>query len=412
MAKAIIFDDGKGQLAPLTDTRAAFDIRTGARTTLERLINELELEISALFTPIRLAELTRDRHPGTNVNPMLPDSADDGGLLLVNGRCPKPLAEIGSLEAGQSLVESSTGDVIAHRVAAGRSAREFLDALTAQGRVVRYEHHALISRPWHVRTFRDDCLMTDLVDMATLSFEPRLPGITFYGEFPISIHRNAKLYPGTILDLEHGPLVIDDGAIVRPGCIIIGPAYIGPHTTVLDRTLIKAHTSIGPSCKVAGEIGGTIFQGFANKAHDGHLGDSFIGEWSNLGAGTTNSNLLNTYGEVVAKATPGGANEKTGQQFLGCIVGDHVKTAICTRIMTGAVIHTGVMYAATAAVNGCLPPMAWVTDESPAGKKFFRFDKFEQIARTVMARRKVEASKAYMQRLREIYQEVNPTQLA
>ncbi|MFT3685650.1 MAG: hypothetical protein QM783_12110 [Phycisphaerales bacterium] len=82
----------------------------------------------------------------------------------------------------------------------------------------------------------------------------------------------------------------------------MGPAYIGSHSTVIERTLVKAHSSIGPWCKVAGEVGGVVFQGFANKAHDGHLGDAFVGEWSNLGAGTTNSNLLNTYGEVTMRS--------------------------------------------------------------------------------------------------------------
>jgi UDP-N-acetylglucosamine diphosphorylase / glucose-1-phosphate thymidylyltransferase / UDP-N-acetylgalactosamine diphosphorylase / glucosamine-1-phosphate N-acetyltransferase / galactosamine-1-phosphate N-acetyltransferase len=169
---------------------------------------------------------------------------------------------------------------------------------------------------------------------------------------------------------------------------------------VLERSLVKSNTALGPWCKVAGEVGGTIFQGFANKAHDGHLGDSYIGEWVNLGAGTTNSNLLNTYGEVVAKQSPRGSNERTGETFLGCVLGDHVKTAICTRIMTGAIVHTGTMWAATAAISGCVPGFSWVTDSSPppsgAGEQWkpFRFDKFMEVARAAMGRRKIVPSEA------------------
>ena len=96
-------------------------------------------------------------------------------------------------------------------------------------------------------------------------------------------------------------IVIADHAVIRPGATIIGPAYIGEHATVLERALIKAHTAVGPWCKVSGEVGGSIFQAYSNKGHEGHLGDSYVGEWVNLGAATTNSNLLNTYSEVVAK---------------------------------------------------------------------------------------------------------------
>jgi UDP-N-acetylglucosamine diphosphorylase/glucosamine-1-phosphate N-acetyltransferase len=222
-----------------------------------------------------------------------------------------------------------------------------------------------------------------------------VPGCTVIGSRPLTIDPAAKVYPGTIFDCEAGGIHIAAGAVIRPGCTLIGPVIISAGSTVLDRAIIKANTAIGPHCKVAGEVGGSIFQGCANKGHDGHLGDSFVGQWANLGAGTTNSNLLNTYGEVIMKVTPSSSNERTGQQFMGCIIGDHVKLAICTRIMTGSIVHTGAMWAAGQAVTGTIPAFAWVTDSTPPGSKFFRPDKFLDIARTVMARRKVEMGPAY-----------------
>jgi bifunctional N-acetylglucosamine-1-phosphate-uridyltransferase/glucosamine-1-phosphate-acetyltransferase GlmU-like protein len=168
---------------------------------------------------------------------------------------------------------------------------------------------------------------------------------------------------------------------------------------VLERATIRPNTVIGPYCKVAGEVSGVIFQGFSNKAHDGFLGDSWLGEWVNLGAGTTNSNLLNTYGEVIALGSPGGSYERTGEQFLGAIIGDHVKTAICTRIMTGAVIHTGAMLAQTAAVTGCVGPFAWCTDE---GVKQYRPAKFIEVAKAAMARRGVVPSAGYLSTVSEL----------
>lgn len=404
--EAIVFDDGGGLLSPLTDLRAAFDVRTGASTTLERLSRGLALKVSALVVPPRLADLTRARHR-TPVNPMLDPARDDAGTLLVNGRCVLPLPEIPALRPGQTLVEAFTGDVIAHRVGPRASAAAFLAAPATTGERLTLQQHVLLGRPWHVRTFRDRALNTDLIDIGTLSFDYKLPGLLVFGEAPLRIAPSAKLYPGTIMDLENGHIVIDEGAVIRPGCTIIGPAYIGKHTTVLDRALIKANTAIGPSCKVAGEIGGTIFQGMTNKAHDGHLGDAWIGEWSNLGAGTVNSNLLNTYGDVVCRALgPGGKAgmlERTGIQFLGCMIGDHVKTAIGTRIMTGAILGTGVMWASGRAAAGTVPPFAWVTDDAEPGAKSFRFDKFAEIAKTVMARRKASPEQAYIQALRELH---------
>ncbi len=269
---------------------------------------------------------------------------------------------------------------------------------------------ALLSRPWHVKTFRDRCLAADLVLFRMMLSQTDLPGVHVIAGpsrkgFPITSNQHpvifptAKVYPTATFDIEGGPIVVDEHAVIRPHTLIIGPAYIGPHSTVLDKAIIKPGTAIGPYCKVAGEVGGTIFQGFANKAHDGHLGDSFIGEWANLGAGTTNSNLLNTYGEVVARATPNGSNERTGEQFLGCIVGDHVKFAISTRIMTGSIVHTGTMWAASTALSGCVHGFSWVTD---AGAKTFRFEKFLEIAQTVMGRRKVTPTSAYIERLRSL----------
>ena len=114
---------------------------------------------------------------------------------------------------------------------------------------------------------------------------------------------------------------------------------------MIDNAIIKPNTVIGPQCKVGGEVGATIFQGSANKAHEGHLGDSWVGKWVNLGAATVNSNLLNTYDEVTMRLDADDSRHRTGRQFMGALIGDHVKTAIGTRLMTGTVLGTGAMIA-------------------------------------------------------------------
>lgn len=441
MTRVIVFDDGKGMLGPLTDLRSAMAIRTGAMTTLERIAEfaaiELGGSIAGVFVPGPLAALTREwTDVPVNDDSALTDSGDrgfsagtaksatnakrsrtergrkaknslksaaeardSGDILLINGRCVLPGAAIRDLQAGCALVAAG-GGVVGARLAPA-AARTFLRSLSLPSGVSAgtIAEAAMLERPWDVIRFRDRALDIDLQLIALRETQELPDGVIGIGDDNIWIHPEATIYPGVTLDAEAGRIAIDAGAVVRPGAVVVGPAYVGQASTVIDRSLIKGHTSVGPVCKVAGEVGGTIFQGFSNKAHDGHLGDSFVGEWVNFGAGTTNSNLLNTYGEVVAVAGRGMSHERTGLQYLGCIVGDHVKFAIGTRIMTGSVFATGGMFAATAPPPAATGRFEWHTDR---GVQAYRMDKFLGVARTVMARRNLDMSAAYEARLRTL----------
>lgn len=426
----VLFDDSDGRgdgsdgaplLSPLTDLRSVFDVRTGALTTLERLIRVLGDGSSVrLRVPDRLAVLTRERHPERSVNA----HGGTGGLdaasrvLLINGRCP--------LIAGALLTEwSGLALGRAHRSADGAVVAAMVDAHTASAFLTTGRLPDLVSadlqttpsprlltRPWHVRTFRDAALSIDLALLAEAIHSGRIPEhATTFGSHPVRVHATATLLPGVVIDASAGAVIIDEHATVRPGAIIAGPCYVGSHATVMDRAVIRPQTAIGPHCKVGGEVGGTIFQGLANKAHDGYLGDSYVGEWVNLGANTTNSNLLNTYGEIVSRPLraargPAGSNERTGETFLGCVLGDHVKTAIGTRIMTGSVVGTGTMFAAGQPLTGTVPGFRWVTDATPlsatsAGADY-RLEKMLDVARAAMARRRIAPTEAYVEALRSL----------
>ncbi len=398
MPATLVFDDGHPTLAPLTDFRASFDVRTGVLTTLERLRWVHELNVVGLVVPGVLAELTRERH-AMPVN-SAPELAGD--VLLVNGACAVPPAQLEALSPGETLVEKGTGRLIAAYVGADAARR-----LAASGErpslsadAIEIPSPALLAWPWSVRTFRDRAIAEDLEFLTNGRAQEPPIGVLGLGEEPLIIHPTAVVYPGVTLDMEQGAIVIAEKAVVRPGAILIGPCAVGAHATVLERATIRGQTVIGPWCKVNGEVGGTIFQSYSNKGHDGYVGDSYVGEWVNLGAGTTGSNLLNTYGEIPAMATPGGSFVRTGEQFLGAIIGDHVKTAIATRLMTGCVLHTGGMFATTGPVQGCVGAFTWATD---AGSKSYRLDKFTEVMRAAMARRKIEPSAAYLQRLRELH---------
>lgn len=398
MIPAVVFDDGRGELAPLTDLRAAFDVRTGALTTLERLRLALGLDLAALYVPDPLADLTAEAHD-LPIN-RLP--VKSGEVLVLNGRCPIPPQQLREPRSGTLYLEPRTGSPVGGRL-------ELVDAIRVlvgekpECPTVELEEPVLMSRPWHFRSVRDQAIRFDLeIIRATRTFKPVPQGVLVIGKAErVLVDHDATIYPGATLDVEEGPIWIAGGAVLRPGAVVVGPSAIGPHSVVSEHAVVRSNTAVGRRCKIGGEVSGVVFQGFANKVHEGFLGDSWVGEWSNLGAGTTNSNLLNTYSEIVSVAAPGGRRERTGETFLGAMIGDHVKTAIGTRIMTGAVIHTGSMWAAGEAVGGCVEPFAWVTD---AGRRSYRLDKFLDVMRAVMARRDVEPSDAYLARLRGLHE--------
>ena len=191
----------------------------------------------------------------------------------------------------------------------------------------------------------------------------------------------AFVEPGVIFDTRAGGIVVDEGVQLRSGARLEGPLYVGPHTIVLGGD-IRASV-FGPQCRVRGEVTASVFQGYANKAHEGFVGHSVLGAWVNLGAGTTTSNLKNTYGDI--QLGTGDARIATGRQFLGSLIGDHAKTAIGTLLGTGTVVGAGANLFGGAAPK-VVPPFAWGVD----GAERVTEEGFLRTAGRVMPRRGVE----------------------
>lgn len=394
-ARMVIFDDGRGQFGPLTDLRAAFELRTGVLTTAERLCTVFPRALCAYHVPADLEALVRARADAP-VN-LLPEEET---LCCVNGRWAAP--EKGLLPGvGEAIVEESTGDVIA--AVLRRADAAFLlehGLLHERVRTTQVEGRQLYRYPWDILDAAGDVIDFDI-------HQQRMPdGVlardlaSVCGDQPIDIAPTARIGPNVTLDAERGPILIADRAVIRPNSVLVGPCAVGYSSTVNEQSIIKANTSIGPHCKVGGEIGGTIIQGYSNKSHHGHLGDSLLGEWVNLGAGTVNSNLLNTYGGVLVRLEPDGPRQRTGRSFFGAVIADHVKTAIGTRIMTGCVLGTGAMVASSTPPASTVRRFAWVTDD---GERRYRHDKFVEVMRAVMARREQEPTDAYLARILALY---------
>lgn len=205
--------------------------------------------------------------------------------------------------------------------------------------------------------------------------------------------RGASIEPGVVFDSRAGAIVIEQGAQVLSGSRIEGPCWIGPGAKLLGG--VVRSSAFGPRSVVRGEVSTTVFLGYANKAHDGFVGHSVLGHWVNLGAGTTTSNLKNTYGAV--RLAVGASILETGRQFLGSLIGDHAKTAIGTLLPTGTVIGAGANVFGPG-LGKYLPPFAWGTDGGVVTEEGFL-----QVAGRVLPRRDVEVTPERMASLRMVY---------
>ena len=252
----------------------------------------------------------------------------------------------------------------------------------------------LLHGAFDVITAIEHLLAADVADFLREPGDPIPDGSVVLGDPNDVVLLGAAVEPGVVFDTRRGAIVIEQHAYVRGGSRLEGPLFVGPGTEVLGGTI--GGSAFGPRCRVRGEVGSTVFFGYANKAHDGYLGHSVIGRWVNLGAGTTTSNLKNTYGSV--RLSVGDTRLETGRQFLGSLVGDHAKTAIGTLLPTGAVIGAGANVFGAAAVPKYVAPFAWgLADERMA------LDGFLTTARRVMPRRQVEVTDAVEGALKALY---------
>ncbi|MFQ5703916.1 MAG: hypothetical protein ACE5HT_07835 [Gemmatimonadales bacterium] len=237
-------------------------------------------------------------------------------------------------------------------------------------------------------------LPPDTMDFTYEGGDPLPEGSVVIGDPADVVILGAVVEPGTIFDVRQGVVVVEQHAYLNAGTRLEGPVYIGPGTEILGGPVKGC--AVGPRCRIRGEITNTVVLGYANKGHDGFVGHSVIGRWVNIGAGTTTSNLKNTYGPV--RLDIAGDKLDTGRQFLGTLFGDHVKVAIGTQLGTGTVIGPGANVFGTPTPPKYIAPFAW----GPGGESMER-DGFLKIARRVMPRRHVEVTAEVQAALEALY---------
>ncbi len=215
------------------------------------------------------------------------------------------------------------------------------------------------------------------------------------------VHPTAVIKAATV-DVESGPVVIGPGAVVEAGAHLKGPLVLCEGATVRMAARISGPTVIGPHCKVGGEISNVSFQGWANKAHDGFLGNSVIGRWCNLGAGTESSNLKNTYGEVRQWDAQSQSLRGTGLQFCGLLMGDHSKCGIGTTFNTGTVVDPASIIFDAGFPPKHLAPFSWFNARLST-MEVQDLERMLATAEKVMARRGLSLTQSQRDRLSQLH---------
>jgi len=214
----------------------------------------------------------------------------------------------------------------------------------------------------------------------------------------ISIGREVQISPGVVIDAEEGPVIIGDKVKIFPQATIIGPVYIGERCVIKVGAQIYEGTTLGEVCKVGGEVEESIFYSYSNKQHHGFLGHSYLGSWINLGAGTTNSDLKNNYSSV--KMFINGKLTDSNLTFVGLFMGDHSKSGINSTFNTGTVVGVCCNLFGSSFLPKFVPSFSWGGSGSFST---YKFEKFIETAKKVMARRKKGLSPAEKQMFEKIF---------
>lgn len=393
----VLFEDSAlDDLSPLLRWRCAWDMRCGVQTLLEKIFTAYPGERVRLWGRAVMEPVVAAR--GGRLNTSLADV--DEPVLFVNGRAilrqtvpvagPVELARQGEqiawlrLPAGAAAALSPADFLDAARLEAALAGLSPAPAsVKAQAAVIRYPWDLVAQNPKEIEA---DCrrLHTGFKQSARVD-----SGAVLLNEGAIQIGRGSRIKPTAVLDAENGPIYIGANVVVSPHAYIQGPAAIGDGSLVQPAAVIRNGSAVGPMCKVGGEIEETVFFGYSNKQHDGFLGHSVIAEWCNLGAGTVNSDLKNTYGPV--RIEWNGRTVETGRLFLGLTMADHCKTAVGTRFPTGATVGFSSNIVLSAICPKSVADFTWLTDK---GSQKLDVDRAIAVAERMMKRRGRDLSAA------------------
>lgn len=378
----ILFDASRNSLLPLTYTRPVCDIRIGIltiREKWEKYLGEKTSTITEDYLSVKYPTLQSEE------------------MMLINGSiCPtlKLVEAIKGLKIGQALVSGN------NVVAIYKTREQFLSEEDSTEEIEVCEDFIKITNPWDIfalndKALRDDFqLLTKGRKSAPLSETNRV-----VGEENIFVEEGAEV-EFAILNAKEGPIYIGKDAQIMEGSVVRGPLAMCEHSVLKMSSKIYGATTLGPHVKVGGEVSNVVIFGYSNKAHDGFIGNSVIGEWCNIGADTNASNLKNTYEEVRVWSIEKNTFVPTGQTFFGTIMGDHSKCGINTMFNTGTVVGVSSNIYGHGYQRNYIPSFAW---GGIMGLKSYDIDKAIEVAEKMYQRRNIQMSQEDKSILRNVY---------
>jgi UDP-N-acetylglucosamine diphosphorylase/glucosamine-1-phosphate N-acetyltransferase len=371
----ILFDGAvRDDLLPLTFTRPVAELRIGITTIREKW----ELT-SGLTCSWETQDYLAEKYPIQKTD----------NSILINA------AIIPDAELWDAITNLSPGETM---VAGEEIIAKSPDK---ENKKVEYKNEYLaIRNTWDIFSLNDTVLRSDFEQITRgRNSLPISSSNQVMGAENVFLEEGAKV-ECAILNASTGPVFIGRDSEIMEGSVVRGPFALCEHAALKLGTKIYGATTIGPYCKVGGEVNNSVFTGYSSKAHDGFLGNAVIGEWCNLGADTNNSNLKNNYAKVKLWNYPKGRFVQTGMQFCGLIMGDHSKCGINTMFNTGTVIGVSANIYGAGFPRNFIPSFSW---GGPGGTIEYKIDKAFETASVAMARRGIELDETEKKILRTVH---------
>jgi UDP-N-acetylglucosamine diphosphorylase/glucosamine-1-phosphate N-acetyltransferase len=381
----ILFDgDVRQSLLPFTYTKPVADIRIGILTIREKWEKHL-----GLTTTTVTEEYLEEKYPMVEL---------EENILINASFCPSEnlIEKIKNLSKNEAIFKGE--DVIAFFTTDSQEEVNFDDYTQ-----IEFEEELIqIKNTWDIFSLNDQAIQQDfnLITEGRTS-EPIPKGVQCINKENIFLEEGAKLTFAT-LNATNGPIYIGKNAEIMEGCVVRGALAMCENSVLKLGAKIYGATTLGPYCKVGGEVNNAVLMGYSSKGHDGFLGNSVLGEWCNLGADTNNSNLKNNYAEVKLWDYETGRFAKTGLQFCGLMMGDHSKCGINTMFNTGTVVGVSANIYGSGFPRNFVPSFSW---GGASGFTEYKTNKVYEVAEVVMQRRNMVFDAVEQRILEHVFEE-------
>lgn len=392
-------DDFLENFHPLTLTRPVYDLRVGIFTLGEKWLHALDVPDQ------ETAGTLRNHLKGVFEEYTVSDLSDT--TLWINPRfipSESLIQDVKKLNENEGIITDS--QLVAALISSEihqKWSQLGIDPDDINQKKLYPDGFVILKNSWELFQINGDQIVSDieLVRKNFVKSEKEYPHAILMNSDNIYIEEGAVIEPGAMLLAENGPVYIGKNAHIMANSVIRGPSAICEKSVVKMGAKIYEETTVGPVCKVGGEVANTIFHSYSNKAHDGYVGNSVFGQWCNLGADSNTSNLKNNYSTVKVVDWKTRKEFDTGQQFIGTIMGDHSKTGINAMLNTGTLCGVCCNLFSDKYPPKFVPSFSWVSGSDIVP---YHFDKAVEAMERMMDRRSVQLTPSYHKMMKALFQ--------